>query len=343
MKFIETNLAVKTAAAATMAVSLSLMSGVSAQAADYVMKFAVSAANDTDENYALACERAVEEATNGAVDVQVFNRGQLGSQRAVIEGLQTGTVEAVITPADFFAGVDARMGVFSFPFLFKDRSHANRVLGGNEDLRNYIMDITAPKNIVGIAIFAQADGRYMAKDPIHSLSDFDGKKLRINGTDAERERFARLGATAVAMNLPDMIQALTTGVIDGSMSGQTIWTNFNLDSVSKELLIVEDTLLVSYAGVSKPWLDTLPDGMADTVVNACRGLFDTAVELADDFNYTLTGQWVLDKGGIYNRLSAEDMATMREKLATVGEAVTEGKPELREFYERIKSVSDSTE
>ena len=97
------------------------------------------------------------------------------------------------------------MGVLSFPFLFKDRAHANRVLADPGIAKTDRAMLLTAKGIVGCGPLATADVRYMLRSRIHKLADFNGKKLRINGTDAERERFKRLGATSVAMNLPDMI------------------------------------------------------------------------------------------------------------------------------------------
>ncbi len=86
--------------------------------------------------------------------------------------------------------------MLSFPFLFKDRQHANRVMGDPE-LTKTIGDLLTAKGIVNCGPTATGDVRYMLRGGIHKLADFNGKKLRINGTDAERERFKRLGATSV--------------------------------------------------------------------------------------------------------------------------------------------------
>ena len=51
------------------------------------------------------------------------------------------------------------------------------------------------------------------------LSDFNGKKLRVNATAMEREKMRRLGATAVPMPLNEVMPSLQRGVIDGTMSG----------------------------------------------------------------------------------------------------------------------------
>ncbi len=236
-----------------------------AQAADYTMKIGTSSAEDTEHFYARAMKEAIEAKSNGKIEVQIFPRGQLGSQSATIQGLQLGTVEGFITPGDFYQGIDPRMGVLSFAFLFKDRAHANRVLA-DPSITEKVASILDQKGIIGCGQIASGDVRYMSHNPVRKLADFNGKKFRINGTDAERERFRRVGVTSVAMNLADMLTALQNKTIDGSGSGTTIFVNFNLETVSKELLQLEDTLIVSYCGMSKKWLDTLPADLRAMVI-----------------------------------------------------------------------------
>jgi TRAP-type C4-dicarboxylate transport system substrate-binding protein len=325
-----------------LALSLGLVLGLgaAAQAADFTMKLSSSSAEDAESNILAAMKSVIEPASKGKIEVQLYPRGQLGSQSAMIQGLQLGTIEGIHIPADFFAGVDPRMGVLSFPFLFKDRKHANRVLA-DPVLAEKIGGMLDAKGIINCGPIATADVRYMLRGGIHKLSDFNGKKLRINGTDAERERFKRLGATSVPMNLPDMISALQNGTIDGSGSGLTIWVNFKLDSISKELLHIEDTLILSNCAMSKKWLDTLPADLRSMVIKESRGLHKKGVELADQYAEIHLKKWEA-VGGKTIELSPAEQAEVRSKFATVGQAITEGKPELRAFYNEVKAVSDRT-
>ena len=309
-------------------------------AAEFTMKMGVVSAEDAETNYLQLVKQAVEPASNGRIAAQVYTRGQLGSQSASIQGLQLGTIEAFITPADFYSGIDPRMGVLSFPFLFKNRAHANRVLA-DPVIAEKISTMLDSKGIIGCGQLATADVRYMLRTPLHKIADFNGKKMRINGTDAERERFKRLGATSVAMNLADMITALQNGTIDGSGSGITIWVNFNLETVSKELLQVEDALIVSYCAMSKKWLDTLPADMRAMVIKNSRAQFEKGVKISDEFIASLTKKWE-DRGAKINRLSDAEQKEIYAKLSTVGEAITQGKPELAAFYKEVKAVSDRT-
>jgi len=215
-------------------------------AAEYTLKWAVVTRGDMQEKFGHKLAEILPKATNGRVEVKVFPGGQLGSPAAMIEGLQLGTIEGYENPADFFVGVDARFGEFSIPFLFKSTDQANKVLGDSE-FNAYVLNMAEAKGIVGVNLAVAAESLYFgAKKPLKSIDDFKGMKLRVNATPAERARMGALGATAVPMGLPEMITSLQNGVIDGTMSGMSIYTNFNLQNVGKTLLETHDTLLISF-------------------------------------------------------------------------------------------------
>jgi C4-dicarboxylate-binding protein DctP len=307
------------------------------QAADYTLKYGVVTQGEMQHLYGLKLKEVLEKATNGRVEVKVFPGGQLGTPAAHIEGLQLGTIEGYANPADFFAGTDARFGVFSIPFLFKDRDHANRTLRDPE-LRAYILSMAEDKGLVGVNVAGQAEAHYFAKNPIRRLADFQGKKLRVNATPAERERMRQFGATAVPMGLAEMISSLQSGVIDGTMSGISIYVNFNLQGVSKTITETNDTLLVSYGALSKKWLDTLPADLRKTVVDQARSLQDWAIKQADDEKVALRAKWK-ERGGEIITLPPEDMVELRKRLEPIGAEITKSDPALKAFYDKVVATS----
>jgi C4-dicarboxylate-binding protein DctP len=317
--------------------ALASLAGTPAGAADFTMKIGVLSVNDAQEGVCKAAKAAIEKATNGRVEVKIFPRGQLGSAAAHIQGLQLGTIEGFMVPIDFFAGVDPRAGVFSSPFLFKDRHQADRVAQSPE-VYDEVMNLFADKGIIGGTIGTIADGKYIAKNPIRKVTDFKGKKMRINATDAERERMTRLGATGVPMNLADMVTALQSGVIDGTMSGISIHVNFKLETVSKILLETNDTMLISYLGVSKKWLDSMPPDLRKKVVDAMRGLGPEFAKLADKDDQQLSAQWKA-RGGSFIKFSDADEAEMKRLTESVGDDVTKNNPAVNAYYKKIKAIS----
>src|SRR5512135_3752814 len=96
----------------------------SAASAEYVMKFGTATINETQHQFIIDYKAALEKASGGRIEVQVYPASQLGPIPREIEGVQLGTIQGYIGPVDFFVGVDPRFGVFSTPMLFRDDANA---------------------------------------------------------------------------------------------------------------------------------------------------------------------------------------------------------------------------
>ena len=302
-------------------------------AAEYTMKIGLVTLNDMQHNYARRYKEVLEKATNNRIAVQIFPQSQLGTPAGQIEGLQLGTIEMFMIVTDFFAGIDPRFGIFSIPYLFDSKEAANRTVADPE-LNAAILSLAEAKGLVGVATAVQADARYFAKNPIRKLDDFRGMKLRVNATAAERERMRRLGATAVPMPLSEMIPALQTGVVDGTMSGISIYVNLNLHTISKILTRTDDTLIISFGAISKRWLDKLPPDLRQTVVEEGRKLQPWFVQAGIDEDREQSQKWI-ERGGEIVSLPPDDMTKLRERLKDVGPEVTKADPAVKAFYERV--------
>ena len=66
---------------------------------------------------ALEFEKAVEEASGGRIQVEVYPAMQLGNAREMIEMMQMGTLEATLLPTSKFGGFDERLNLADMPYL----------------------------------------------------------------------------------------------------------------------------------------------------------------------------------------------------------------------------------
>ena len=198
----------------------------SAGAAEFTMKIGLATFKDVQHQWALWYKDAVEKRSGGRIAVKVFPKSQLGAVPRQIEGVQLGTQAAFVAPADFFAGIDPRFGAFSIPVLFKSKAHASKVLH-DATLNKDILGLGANKGFEVVSVFTHSTAHYFGgKNPLRRLSDFKGKKLRVNATAAEREKMRRFGASAVPMPLGEVVPSMQRGVIDGTMSGAVVYVVF---------------------------------------------------------------------------------------------------------------------
>jgi len=322
------------------AVAVLVMGGAGSKpagAADFVMKFGTATMNETQHQYLKFYKEALEQASKGRIEVQVYPNSQLGPIPREIEGVQLGTIQAYLGPVDFFVGVDPRYGVFSSPMLFRDEPQATATIHDPE-LEKSMLDLVASKNMVGMATLNNGSSNYGAKRAITTLADFSGKKLRINGTDLERAKMSKMGATGIAMPLSEVMPALDQGTIDGTISGTSVFVSFKMVDLVKTITITNDAMIVAIAVVSKPWLDTLPPDLQKLVIDTGKQIEPKAQAWQIDFSKQLEKDWT-GMGGVVHRFGPEDVAKMKESLTSVADEVTKSQPPVHDMLEKVRSVA----
>ena len=308
-----------------------------AQAQNVVMKFGTATVNDPQHEYIKTFKQEVEQNSGGRIKVEIYPQSQLGPIPRQIEGLQLGTIEAFIGPADFYVGVDKRYGVFSAPVLFRDRANAAATLA-DPQVNAAILQLGTAKGILGIGTFAYAQHDYLAKDPIRSFADFKGKKIRVNATPLEREAMARLGATASPMPLNEVLTALQRNVIDGTRSAISIYVTLKYQDVSKLVTVTNDTMLVPVATVSKAWFDGLPADLQKAVTGAGEAAQRKTDLFTAAFMADMPKRWA-EVGGEVFVMPEPERAKLVAALRTVGDEVTKDDPPVKAFFERVRATA----
>ncbi len=302
-------------------------------AQEATMKIGFGTMNDIQHQWATWYKEALEARSNKRIAVNLFPRGQLGTIASQIEGLQLGTVEVFTTPADFFAGMDPRFGTFSIPLLFKDHAHAEKVLL-DPAMNKEIMTLGADKGIQIVSVYTFAPAHYFGKQPLRTLDDFKGKKLRVNATAAERAKMRQFGASAVPMDLAEVVPGIQQGVIDGTMSATAVYVNLKFMDIGKVLTEVNDTMIISVGAVSRPWLNKLPADLRAMVIEEGMKLQPRINPQSRLMDESMVKRW-REAGGEMIRLPEADQQRVRQLLAGIGEEVTKDNPSANAFYKRL--------
>lgn len=87
------------------------------------------------------------------------------------------------------------------------------------------------------ANFTTGPTQLLSRDPITSLADLNGKKVRATGNFGKA--FEANGAAAVSMSQPDVYQALSTGTIDGTASYAYVINSYKQYEVAQNLTTID--------------------------------------------------------------------------------------------------------
>ncbi len=156
----------------------------------------------------------VSQRTNGQVEIKVFPAGQLGGERAVIEGVQLGTIESTFATTGAIAGFAPEFQVLDLPFLFPNYEAAYTYLDGAQGKK--LLALLDRKGIHGVVFLENGWRNFTSsKKSINSPADVVGQKIRVMESPMYMGLISTLGGSPTPMAYPELPNALLQKVIDG--------------------------------------------------------------------------------------------------------------------------------
>jgi tripartite ATP-independent transporter DctP family solute receptor len=226
----------------------------------------------------------VQERTGGRYEVKVFPQGQLGNERELEEGLQIGNLDFTFGGPGVLTNFDPLIGVFDLPFLFESYEQANEVMDGPIGAQAF----DSLRENAGIRVLASgAQGfRYvLTKDqPIETISDIEGVKIRVPEAETFLEAFRLIGANPVPIPWGETYTGMQTGVVDGLEGVPEVLQNFKMYEVGKNVARTGHVLATLQLLVSEQIYQGLPDDVKQIVDEAAREAWHAQREAAQAGN-----------------------------------------------------------
>lgn len=302
-----------------------------ANAAEYEMKLALKDAPKPEgvKHYAhwplMKFEEAVEERSDGRIDVRFFFNGQLGKGETIISMIGQGLVEATTFSSAALAGYYPDVEVLNIPYLFINRDVAYDVLDGpfGAKLADDIADAT---NIRPAAWLENGGYRnFTANSPIKSAEDMKGLKIRTMNNPVDMEIVRALGASPTPISWADLYTALQTGVVDGQENSIPTFKAPHLYETQKYMVLDGHTYSALAILMSEKWLDSLPNDLREIVMDEAKNMRTLNRELSQK-NEAEDREYLEGKGMTIFDLSREEKSKFRE--------LTQG-PAIESIKERV--------
>ncbi|MBJ3786099.1 TRAP transporter substrate-binding protein [Devosia sediminis] len=154
----------------------------------------------------------VSEESEGRIKFELYPAMQLGGAPAELyDQAKDGVVDIVWTVLGYTPGRFPKSEVFELPFMSPNGEI------GSAAFYNYVMANSADEfaGVHVIALHTHGPGLFHSKDPINTLEDIKGMKVR-GGSRIISDMLANLGAEPIGMPVPQTTEALSKGVIDGT-------------------------------------------------------------------------------------------------------------------------------
>lgn len=189
---------------------------------------------------ALMMQRIAEDLTarsNGAITMEVFPGGQLGSTADTIEAAKAGAIAMVSEGPGALGQFAPQISIIEAPYVWRDVDHLIRAMRSPlvEDL-NATLVAQAGLRIIG----ATYNGRRhitTGKLAINSAADMIGFKLRVPPIDVFQAMATAWGARPTPINFNELYVALSQGAVDGQENPLPTIESAKLHEVQKYLIL----------------------------------------------------------------------------------------------------------
>jgi tripartite ATP-independent transporter DctP family solute receptor len=250
----------------------------------------------------------VKKKTNGAIEVQVFSTGELGSQTNILTGLQTGIIDLCAHTSGYIDTLIPQFQVMDLPFLFPDLATAEKVLDG--PVGKQLADLMPPKGIYGLSygywgwrVTSTIDRKVPKPD------DMKGLKIRVQPGPIFAAMFRALGANPIAIDYSEIYLALSQHTIEAIETPIIALPSAKHYEVVKTINLTNHVYNAGVMLVSKRKFDSLPANVQESLRAASHELTTdwrrTMVEKTDE-----TSKLLKDKGLTINEV---DRAAYRKQ------------------------------
>ena len=294
-----------------------LLSGSQAAfAAKYSLKLGF-VVTDKDPMYAgaEALKKAVEEQTNGELEIEIYPSSQLGDTKDIQEQAKMGANVGVITDAARLAEMVPELGIMAAPYVADDYAGLKK-LSLSEAWKNWENTLAADHGLRVLSFNWYQGARHLLTNvEIKKPEDLKGIRMRTPGSPVWQETIKAIGATPVAMAWAEVYPALQQKVIDGAEAQYPAIHGASLFEVVKYITKTSHFLLNTPLVVSEEWFQQLPPEYQKILVNEAVKAGELASNLTLEKESEYEAQ-IKEAGVIVNEV---DVAPFKEAAAAVYE------------------------
>ncbi|MBO1265232.1 TRAP transporter substrate-binding protein [Proteiniclasticum sp. SCR006] len=279
-----------------------------------------------------AFKEKVEELSNGKITIEIQASGVLGSENDVLDTMLGGGGTIDMSRISAFALTSyggEKSKLLSIPYTFVNREH----------FWNFATSDLAPdfllepfENGTGVrGLFYGEEGfrHFFTVDPVNSIEDLAGMKLRVSNDPVMNGMVNGLGASPTVVSFGELYSALQTGVVDGAEQPIANYKSNAFQEVAPNMILDGHTLGAIQVIITNEAWDSLTPEQQDILMEAG--------EYASEFNRQISEeaenevlQSLKDEG--INIVEVTDPAPWQAAVKDVVEAETEG---FEELYQQI--------
>lgn len=250
---------------------------------------------------------AIEERTNGRVEIDITYAGGLGKGPEVLTLAGRGAIDMAAAAPGYYADQLLFWKAFQIPFVFTTPQQAMDVLA--KSIEEFPIYKEEMDKLGVIWLFQQPLGVYYLTGPspdCDSVADLKGKKIRSFGADVPKAHSA-IGAVPVTVQPVEVYEALQRGTIDYSFLNPGNIEQYKLYEVGKyncgPIMAITGHNIV----IGKPTWNKLPEDIQQIFLEEAEKSHQAYLEWLDSFEAKAKSN-IEAAGGVFKTFPADELA-----------------------------------
>lgn len=266
----------------------------------------------------------VSEKSNGAIAVNIFTAGQMGSDREMLESTQSGSLQMSVISTMAMSGFEPSLQIFDLPYLMPSYEIAYKVLDG--EIGAKVGEALIAKGVRNLAYW-ENDYRQLSNNvrPIEKAADLAGLKIRVPETPILISWLENLNAIPTPIAYTELYTSLQQGVVDGQDNGIFLSHSAKYYEVQKYYTLTNHIYAPAAFLVSESFYQNLSDEH--------RAIINQAAINARDFQRQISGE-------LRNSRLEEMKAAGLQMTELAPEALAEFRSSARPVYDTVRAVID---
>jgi tripartite ATP-independent transporter DctP family solute receptor len=251
-----------------------------------VWRFAIEEIEGSVQHaYAERFAERIAEATAGAVTVQVYPYGSLGTSAQLTEQVQSGALQLAFASPGHLGSIVPESQIFSLHFLLSDDEGVNRtVLSGQGEFRSLLEEAYRERRLELLAIVPEGWMVWTANKALRTPADFDGLKMRTMVSPLLVEAYAAYGANPTPMPYGEVYGGLQLGMIDAQVNPIFAIEEMSFHEVQEFLTFANHAPFIATVVASPAFLAGLADERRALLGEVVAELDSTIFETQRRFN-----------------------------------------------------------
>ena len=281
-----------------------------------VWRFAIEEiSGSVQDAYVQEFKKRIEAKSGGAVRVQIYPYGSLGTIEDIIELAAMGAIQFSNASPGHLGKLLPEVQVLSIPYLLSENDDVNKdVLRNSRVLYGSIGAELAERGLKLLTIYPEGKMVWTTNRPIRDPEDFKNFKMRTMNSPILIEAYRAFGASPTPLPYSEVYGGLQLHIIDGQVNPVFAIEEMKFYEVSDYMIWAGQQTFTTTVVTNSDWYKALPREQRRWIDETVDEMVDVIFDIARDYNYERLE--IIRKNAPdleFIQLSAEERAAFKER------------------------------